>query len=31
MNGVSTNEGIYNGINGFYTVLNLTVIYKRNI
>ena len=31
MSGVSTKYGIYNGINGFYTVLNLTVIYKRNI
>lgn len=31
MSGVSTKYGSYNGINGFYTVLNLTVIYKRNI
>jgi hypothetical protein len=31
MSGVSTKYGTYNGKNGFYTVLNLTVIYKRNM
>jgi hypothetical protein len=28
MSGVSTKYGSYNGMNGFYTVLNLTVVYK---
>ena len=31
MSGVSTKYGTYKGKNGFYAVLNLTVIYKRNI
>jgi hypothetical protein len=28
MSGVSTKYGSYNGMNGFYTVLNLTVVYN---
>lgn len=28
MSGVSTKYGSYDGMNGFYTVLNLTVVYK---
>ena len=29
MSGVSTKYGTYKGKNGFYAVLNLTVVYKR--